>query len=123
MSLLLDMATPLPAALPPIVNDAIKAVIHKVTGKTGILNDILKCADIVVTAIGIPNIIKASMLKKNAVVFDIGLSKVDNKLCGDVDLNNIDSTVSYITPAVGGVGPVVVSMLLRNVVESYQKNE
>lgn len=99
-------------------NDATVTICHS---KTENLSDILKCADIVVTAVGIPNIIKASMLKKNAVVFDIGLSKVDNKLCGDVDLNNIDSTVSYITPAVGGIGPVVVSMLLRNVVESYQK--
>ena len=51
----------------------------------------------------------------------MGLSKVDDTLFGDVDLNNIENTVSYITPAVGGIGPVVVSMLLRNVVESYQK--
>lgn len=99
-------------------NDATVTMCHS---KTTNLNDIINCADIVISAVGIPNFINYEMVKDGAVIFDIGLKKQGDKLVGDVDLNNIDKKVSYITPCIGGVGPVAISMLFKNVVASYQK--
>lgn len=74
-----------------------------------------RSADIVVAAVGIPNFIKPDMLKNGAVVIDVGINRLENgKLCGDVDFDGCLEKCSAITPVPGGVGPMTISMLMRN---------
>jgi methylenetetrahydrofolate dehydrogenase (NADP+)/methenyltetrahydrofolate cyclohydrolase len=63
------------------------------------------------------------MVKENAVIVDVGITKVNDKLCGDVDYNNVSKKASYITPVPGGVGPMTVIMLMKNVLEAYNKQK
>ncbi len=73
-----------------------------------------KQADIVVVAIGKDRFLKADMIKEGAIVVDVGMNRVDGKLYGDVDFENLKDKCSYITPVPGGVGPMTVTMLLYN---------
>lgn len=77
-----------------------------------------KCleADIIITAIGKPNSITKDMVKKDAIIIDVGINKVGKKTVGDVDFNNVAPITSYITPVPGGVGPMTIAMLLFNTV-------
>jgi len=75
-------------------------------------------ADILISAVGQPNLIKKGMVKKGAVVIDAGTAKYKGKIVGDVDFANVSSKISYITPVPGGVGPVTVAMLLANTVKA-----
>ena len=65
--------------------------------------------------------INSDMIKKDVVVIDVGINREDGKLYGDVDFESVKDKVSYITPVPGGVGPMTVAMLLKNVNESYKK--
>jgi len=76
-----------------------------------------KKADILVSAVGKPNLIKAGMVKKRVVVIDAGSSRKNGKVVGDVDFKSVSKKVSYITPVPGGVGPLTVACLLENLVE------
>ncbi len=71
-------------------------------------------ADIVVAAVGIPDFIKGIMIKKGAVVIDVGINQVGEKLIGDVEFETAKLNASYITPVPGGVGPMTIAMLLEN---------
>jgi len=71
-------------------------------------------ADILITAVGLPNLIKKDMVKKDVVVIDAGIKRIDNKIVGDVDFENVKNVASYITPVPGGVGPMTVTMILEN---------
>ena len=71
-------------------------------------------ADIVVAAVGIPDFIKGDMIKKGAVVIDVGINQVGEKLIGDVEFETAKENASYITPVPGGVGPMTIAMLLEN---------
>ncbi len=71
-------------------------------------------ADIVVAAVGIPALVKGDWIKPGAVVIDVGMNRVDGKLCGDVDYAPAAERASWITPVPGGVGPMTVAMLLTN---------
>lgn len=75
-------------------------------------------ADILVVATGQPGIITGEMVKPGAVILDVGMNRVDGKLCGDVDFDTCAERASYITPVPGGVGPMTVAMLLHNTVEA-----
>lgn len=86
--------------------------------KTKDLTEICKCADILVVAVGKPKFITADMVKEGAVVIDVGINKVDGKLCGDVDFENVFKKVSYITPVPGGCGMTTVAMLMQNTVRA-----
>ena len=77
-------------------------------------------ADVLITAVGRPKMITRGMLKKDAVVIDIGITKVGNKLLGDVDFKNCLTKCSYITPVPGGVGPLTIAMLFANTLELYK---
>tara|TARA_Y100000310_G_scaffold174669_2_gene174733 strand:+ start:12604 stop:13410 length:807 start_codon:yes stop_codon:yes gene_type:complete len=77
--------------------------------------------DILVVATGNSRLIKKEMVKPGAVVIDVGTNKVDGKLVGDVDFESVKEVAGHITPVPGGVGPMTVSMLLENVLESYKK--
>ncbi len=81
-----------------------------------------KTADIIVVAVGKPNVLTADMIKDGAVVVDVGMNRVDGKLLGDVDFENCKEKASYITPVPGGVGPMTRAMLLENTYYSYQKS-
>ena len=90
--------------------------------KTVDLEKITKKADILVVAIGKPNFVTRNMVKKGAVVIDVGINRVDDKLIGDVNFDDVYSKVKLITPVPGGVGPMTVIMLMNNVYKAYLKN-
>lgn len=78
-------------------------------------------ADILVVATGVPHLIKADMVKEGAVVVDVGINRLDGKIVGDVDFENVKEKVYAITPVPGGVGPMTVAMLLQNTLEVYRR--
>jgi len=80
-----------------------------------------KVADIVICAIGKAKYIKYDDLKEGAIVIDVGINRLDNDICGDVDFDDVKDKVSYITPVPGGVGPVTVAMLANNLYDAYIK--
>ncbi len=82
--------------------------------KTKDISHFTKQADIVVVAIGKDRFLKADMVKEGAIVVDVGMNRVDGKLYGDVDFENLKDKCSFITPVPGGVGPMTVTMLLYN---------
>ena len=85
--------------------------------KTKNLKKICKNADILIAAVGKAKFITSDMVKKDAVVIDVGMNKDENgKLCGDVDFDNVKKIASYITPVPGGVGPMTIAMLMKNTV-------
>lgn len=84
------------------------------------INQITSQADIIITALGVPNYLKAEMIKDDAVIIDVGITRVNDdsekgyKITGDVDFDNVSKKASYITPVPGGVGPMTIAMLLKN---------
>ena len=92
--------------------------------KTKDLKAECKRADILVTAVGVPNLIKGDMIKEGAVVIDVGMNRLDNgKLCGDVEFETASKVASYITPVPGGVGPMTIAMLMRNTLTAAKVNK
>jgi len=77
-------------------------------------------ADLLVTAIGRPGFIKKEMVKEGAVIIDIGIKRLDNRILGDVDFKDVKGKVGYITPVPGGVGPLTIAMLFKNTLELYK---
>src|SRR5690606_23901080 len=79
-------------------------------------------ADVVVAATGRRNTLTADMVKPGAIVIDVGINRnEDGKLCGDVDFDGISQVASYITPVPGGVGPMTITMLLENTLQSAER--
>ena len=90
--------------------------------KTKELEKITKEADILITAIGKPEFIKAEMVKENVVVIDVGINRLKTgKIVGDVDFGEVSQKASYITPVPGGVGPMTIAMLLNNVIKAAKQ--
>ena len=89
--------------------------------KTKNLKEICRNADILVAAVGRPKFVTEDMVKKGAVVIDVGINRVDGKLCGDVDFENVKNKVSAITPVPGGVGPMTIAMLMQNTLTAAKK--
>ena len=94
--------------------------------KTNNLVNLTKQADVIISALGIPNFLKSEMIKKNCIVIDVGITRVENPLkpkgyeiVGDVDFDNVIKKSSYITPVPGGVGPMTIAMLLKNTMHAY----
>lgn len=98
-------------------NDATVTVCHS---KTSNLKEFTKNADILVVAVGKKHLITEDMVKKDSVVIDVGINRIDGKLYGDVDYENVKNKVNLITPVPGGVGPMTVAMLLCNVNTVYK---
>ncbi len=88
--------------------------------KTQNLSEITKSADILIAAIGKPNFVTKDMVKDGAIVIDVGINRVDNKLIGDVDYQSVSEKVSLITPVPGGVGPMTIAMLMANTLQSFK---
>ncbi len=79
-------------------------------------------ADVIVAAVGKRNVVTADMVKPGAVVIDVGMNRNDEgKLCGDVDFDGVKEVAGYITPVPGGVGPMTITMLLVNTIESAER--
>lgn len=90
--------------------------------RTNDLAAITKNADILVAAVGKANFVTADMVKKGAVVIDVGMNRnADGKLCGDVAFEEVAPLCSYITPVPGGVGPMTITMLLKNTLAAFEK--
>ena len=89
--------------------------------RTENLATITKQADIVIAALGIPEFLTAEMVKDNAVIIDVGITRVPDttkikgyRIAGDVDFESVSKKASHITPVPGGVGPMTIAMLLKN---------
>lgn len=89
--------------------------------KTANLPEVLRHADILVAAVGVPKMIKAEHVKPGAVVVDVGINRVDGKLCGDVDFESASEKASFITPVPGGVGPMTIATLMSNTLKMYRQ--
>ena len=85
--------------------------------------EITKKADILAVAIGKPKFITADMVKKDAVVVDIGINRVEGKVAGDVNFEEVEEVASYITPVPKGVGPMTIATLLENILECYHNQK
>ena len=109
-----------PTAMVLLNHDCTVTVTHS---KTIDLPNIVRQADIVVAACGCPKLVKKDWLKEGAVVIDVGINRVEGKLCGDVDFDAATEKASFITPVPGGVGPMTVAMLLENTYEAALKQQ
>lgn len=109
-----------PVALMLLNRDATVMVCHS---KTGNLAEHTRNADIIVVAAGKPRLLTADMVKEGAVVIDVGINRVDGKLVGDVDFEQVSRKAGYITPVPKGVGPMTVAMLIENTLERYREIE
>lgn len=86
--------------------------------KTRNLSEVCRRADILVCAIGKPKFVTEEYIKPGAVVIDVGINRVEGKLCGDVDFEAVKDIASYITPVPGGCGPMTIAMLLKNTLKA-----
>ena len=86
------------------------------------LSEKTKMADVLISAVGRPKFITEDMVKDGAVVIDVGINRVNGKLEGDVDFENVKNKTSYITPVPGGVGAMTVAMLLSNILKAFKEN-
>ena len=107
-----------PMALLLLQENATVTVCHS---RTADLAAHTRRADILVAAIGKPRFITADMVKEGAVVVDVGINRVDGKLCGDVDFEPVAQKASWITPVPGGVGKMTIAMLMDNTVAAAEK--
>lgn len=97
---------------------AITAVVRPDDGK---MANMAKIADLLITAAGKPKLINGNMIKKGAVLIDIGISKEGGKVVGDVDFGDVDDMASFVSPVPGGVGPLTIACAFRNVVALYRR--
>ena len=109
-------------------NKGANATVTVCHSRTENLQNITAQADILIAAVGQPNFIRADMVKKGAVVIDVGTNRVQDmsrksgyRLVGDVDFENVKNISSAITPVPGGVGPMTIAMLLKNTLESAKR--
>lgn len=105
-----------PIAMLLLEKNATVTITHS---KTKDLKNITKTADILVVAIGKTKFITADMVKEGAVIIDVGINRVDGKLYGDVDFDEVSKKASFITPVPGGVGPLTIASLLDNTLKAY----
>lgn len=95
------------------------ATVTYVHSRTKNIEEVCRRADIVIVAIGRPRFVNKEWIKEGAAVIDVGINRVDGKLCGDVDFDDVVDHVSYITPVPKGVGPMTIAMLMENTFEAY----
>jgi methylenetetrahydrofolate dehydrogenase (NADP+)/methenyltetrahydrofolate cyclohydrolase len=108
-----------PMALMFIQREATVAICH---AKTRDLAQLTILADILVVAAGVPNLIVPQMVKRGAVIIDVGINRLpDGRIVGDVDFEGVAQKASFITPVPGGVGPMTVTMLLMNTLSSAER--
>ncbi len=109
-----------PMAMMLLQQDATVTVCHS---RTADLKAQTLQADVIVAAVGKRNVLTADMVKPGAVVLDVGMNRNDDgKLCGDVDFDGVKAVAGYITPVPGGVGPMTITMLMVNTLESAERS-
>ena len=109
-----------PMALLMLRENATVTICHS---KTQNLKEICKSADILIAAVGKPRMINSDYVKEGAVVIDVGIHRDENnKMCGDVDFDDVKDHVSKITPVPGGVGPMTIAMIMNNCVEAIENH-
>lgn len=106
-----------PLAMLLLQKNATVTIAHS---KTKDLKELTKTMDIVISCVGKPKFITADMIKEDAIVIDVGISRVLGKVIGDVDFENVSLIAEAITPVPGGVGPMTIAALLGNVIECYK---
>ena len=107
-----------PAAMLLLAEHATVTVCHS---RTADLKAHLEKADIVVAAVGVPNLIKGDMIKPGAIVVDAGINRIDGKTVGDVEFETAEKVAGYISPVPGGVGPVTRKILLSNTLTAAER--
>lgn len=104
-----------------MLNDRnINATVTMCHSKTQNLAEICRQADFIFLAIGVPKFLKPDMVKKGAVIVDIGINRIEDGLCGDADFNALEDKVSAMTPVPGGIGLMTISQLLENTLEAWK---
>ncbi len=107
-----------PMAAMLVKADATVTVCHS---KTKNIKDICAAADVIVAAVGRARFVTADFVRDGAVVIDVGMNRVDGKLCGDVDFESVSEKASFITPVPGGVGPMTITTLMQNTLKACKK--
>lgn len=107
-----------PVALLLLQQHATVTICHS---RTRDLAAVCREADVLIVAVGKPEMITGEMIKPGAVVIDVGINRVDDKLVGDVHFDSAAAVASYITPVPGGVGPMTITMLMLNTLESFKR--
>ncbi len=107
-----------PLALLLLEKFATVTVCHIGTSKAGKLEEHVMKAEVLIVAVGKAGLIKGEWIKEGAIVIDVGINRVGDKIVGDVEFETAEKRAAYITPVPGGVGPLTVTMLMRNVVEA-----
>ena len=107
----------LPGMSAASLGDATVTICHS---KTQDLKSICLTADIIIVAAGCPKLLTADMVKEGVTIIDVGINRVDGKLVGDVDFENVAPKAAYITPVPGGVGPMTIVSLLQNTLQAYE---
>lgn len=98
------------------------ATVQVCNSRTKDLRKKLNDADIIIVAAGVPKLLKKEDVKEGAVVIDVGINRIDGKICGDVDYEEVLEKASYITPVPGGVGPMTIASLIKNTFKSYKNS-
>lgn len=111
-------------------NKTLNATVTICHSGTKNIEEFTRIADIVITAMGSPFFLKENMVKENSVVIDVGINRIEDsssskgyKIVGDVDFENVSKKVNYITPVPGGIGPMTIAMLLKNVLFAAKRIE
>lgn len=104
-----------PVAMLLLARQATVTICHSRTSDLGALT---RTADILVAAVGVPQLINGKMIRPGAIVIDVGVNRLENGLVGDVDFDQVKEVAGYLTPVPGGVGPMTITMLLTNTVRA-----
>jgi len=109
-----------PLALLLLDKFATVTVCHIGTSKAQKLEEHVRKAEVLIVAVGKAGLIKGDWIKEGAIVIDVGINRVGDKIVGDIEFETAEKKASYITPVPGGVGPLTVTMLMRNLVEAVK---
>jgi methylenetetrahydrofolate dehydrogenase (NADP+)/methenyltetrahydrofolate cyclohydrolase len=112
-----------PLALLLLDKFATVTICHIGTSKAGKLEEHVRRAEVLIVAVGKAGLIKGDWIKEGSIVVDVGINRVDDKIVGDVEFEPAQKRAAYITPVPGGVGPLTVTMLMRNLVEAAKAQQ
>lgn len=112
-----------PLAMLLLEKFATVTVCHIATSKVGKLEEHVKRAEVLIVAVGQAGLIKGDWIKEGAIVVDVGINRLNDKIVGDVEFESAAKRAAYITPVPGGVGPLTVAILMRNLVEAVKAQQ
>ena len=112
-----------PLALMLLNKFATTTVCHIATSERGFLANHVARAEVLIVAVGKPGVVKGDWIKDGAIVIDVGINRIGDKIVGDVEFDGASNRASLITPVPGGVGPLTTTILMRNVVELFKEQQ